>query len=86
MCDGNTDIGEDLVVIGPCWVGQIDGLVALVEFGEEESTQMAGTGARDGLDGGDSLFGEGRGGFAQYELGSSRGERSETCNGQVFVV
>lgn len=86
LCDGNANIGEDLVVVGPCWVGQENGLVALVEFGEEQSTQVDGTGARDGLNGGYALLGNGRRRFAQNKLGGFGGERGETCDGQVFVV
>lgn len=52
---GEIDVGEDLVVIGPCWGGEVDGLVvgAHVEFGEEETAEVDGTGARDGLEAGD---------------------------------
>lgn len=47
--NGEADIGEDLVVVGPGWVGEVDGAVALVELGEEESAEMDGAGAGDGL-------------------------------------
>lgn len=53
--DGQVDVGEDLVVVGPGWVGEVDGLVvgARVEPGEEEGSEVDGTGAGDGLETGD---------------------------------
>lgn len=33
-----SDIGENLVVIGPCWVAEVDGGVTWVEFGDEQSS------------------------------------------------
>ena len=52
---GEVDVGEDLVVVGPCWGGEVDGLVigAEVEFGEEEAAEVDGASAGDGLEGGD---------------------------------
>lgn len=47
---------------------------------------MDSAGARYGLDGGNSLFGNGWRGLAQDELGGFGGKRGETCDGQVFVV
>jgi hypothetical protein len=32
------DVCEDLVVIGPCWVGEVDGGLLRVEFGQEKTT------------------------------------------------
>lgn len=32
------DVREDLVVIGPGWVREVDGGLLWVEFGEEEAT------------------------------------------------
>lgn len=51
---GEVDVGEDLVVVGPCWGGEVDGLVvgALVELGEEEAAEVDGAGAGDGLEAG----------------------------------
>lgn len=48
---GEVDVGEDLVVVGPCWGGEVDGLVgrAGIEAGEEESTEVDGAGAGDSL-------------------------------------
>lgn len=53
--EGEADICEDLVVIGPGWVGKIDGGLGLcgVELGEEEAAQVDGAGSRDGLEGAD---------------------------------
>jgi hypothetical protein len=43
-------IGEDLVVVGPCWSGQVDGRRGLRdEFAEEEASQMNCASTRDGL-------------------------------------
>lgn len=52
---GEVDVGEDLVVVGPCWGGEVDGLIigTLEEFGEEEGAEVDGAGARDGLKAGD---------------------------------
>lgn len=49
--NGNVYVGEDLVVVGPCWVGEVDGLVmrAREEFREEEGSEMEGACAGDGL-------------------------------------
>lgn len=46
------DVGEDLVMIGPCGVGEINCLVRRpwIEFRKEESTKMKGTRTGDGLD------------------------------------
>ncbi len=39
-------------MVGPCWGGEVDGLVgrARVEFGEEEGAQVDGASAGDGLE------------------------------------
>ena len=57
--DREVDVGEDLVVVGPCWVAEVDGGRAGVEFREEESSQVHSTCAGNGLDGACTLFGEG---------------------------
>jgi hypothetical protein len=53
--EGEADICEDLVVIGPGWVGEVDGGLGLcwVELGEEKAAQMDSAGSRDGLEGAD---------------------------------
>ncbi len=53
--NGQADIGEDLVVIGPGGIGEVDSGLGLrgVELGEEETAQMDGAGSRDGLEGTD---------------------------------
>lgn len=50
--DRQVHVGENLVVVGPCWGGEVDGLVraARIELGEEKSAQVDSTGARDGLE------------------------------------
>ena len=52
------DIGEDLVVVGPGRVREVDGLVRLgvVEPGKEERAKVDGAGSRNRLQAGD-LFG-----------------------------
>lgn len=51
--EGEADVGEDLVVVGPCWVREVDGWLVRVEFGEEEAAEVDGAGAGDGLQGAD---------------------------------
>ena len=50
--DGELDVAEDLVVVGPCWRREVDGLVGWtgVEAGKEEGAQVDGTGAGNGLE------------------------------------
>ena len=52
------DVGEDLVVIGPCRVGEVDGGLLGVELGQEETAQMDSAGSRNGLQGTDLRAGE----------------------------
>ena len=48
--DGEVDVGEDLVVVGPCWCGEVDCWCGFGQkLGEEETTEMDGACARDGL-------------------------------------
>lgn len=90
--DGEADIGEDLVVVGPCWVAEVDGgllggiAVRVVEAREEETAEMAGAGAGDGLDRGDAPLGDGGSGGTENDLGGFAGKGSETGDGEVFVV
>lgn len=51
--DGEVDVCEDLLVVGPCWVGEVDGGFGVggVEAREEEAAEVQGAGARDGLEG-----------------------------------
>ena len=48
---GEADVGEYLVVVGPCGGGEVDGLVggAGVEAGEEDGAEVDGASAGDGL-------------------------------------
>jgi hypothetical protein len=86
--NGEVDVCEDLVVVGPSWGGEVDGLVggAGVEFGEEYATQVDGAGAGDGLEGYYTFFGDGGGGGADDEALRSGCEFREACYGEVFVV
>ena len=87
--DGNADVGEDLVVVGPCRVADVDGAVGtvdLVELGEEESAQVDGTSARDGLNRGDALLGNGGRGGANEELAGLAGEGRETGDGEILMI
>jgi len=58
------DVGEDLVVICPCWRAEVDRLGfrcgGVVELLKEETTKVVGASTRDGLEGGDTLVGDGR--------------------------
>lgn len=84
--DGEADIAEDLVVVRPRRVGDVDGAVALVELGEEEGAEMDGTGAGDGLDGGGALLADGGRVGAEHQLVGLRGEADDTGDGGIFVV
>jgi hypothetical protein len=55
LCGRQRDVVEDLLVVGPGGVGEVDGLVlgTRVEFGEEATAGVDGAGAGDGLDGRD---------------------------------
>lgn len=80
------DIGEYLVVVGPCWIAEVDGGRAWVEFRDEQATEMDGACAGDCLYAAGALFGESWGISAQDQLCCARGEGLETGNGEVFVV
>lgn len=45
-------VGKDLIVVGPCRGGEVDGLVrgTRIELGEEKSAQVDSTGAGNGLE------------------------------------
>lgn len=87
---GDVDVAEDLVVVCPGGVAHVDGWGlgggAVVEFGEEEGADVEGTGAGDGLEGDDALFGDDGGVFAEDEFLGGRGEVGEAGDGEVFVV
>lgn len=77
--DGEADVGEDLVVVGPCWIAEVDGgllggiAVRVVEARKEETAEMAGASAGDGLDRGDAPLGDGGSGGTDNELGGFAG-------------
>ena len=87
---GEFDVGEDLVVVGPCWRAHVDGLCfgigGVVESVEEEGAKMGGTCAGDGLEGDGTFLGDGGGVGAQDELLGGGGEFGEAGYGEVFVV
>ena len=56
-----SDIGEDLVMVGPGRVAEVDCGVTRVDFREEESTEMNCSRAGDGLDGAGAFLSKGGG-------------------------
>ena len=48
-------VPEDVAVVAPCWVGDVDGL-ALEEAGDEAGADAEGSGAREGLEDSDSAL------------------------------
>mgnify|MGYP005989162607 CR=1 FL=1 len=86
LSGGNADIGEDLVVVGPCRVGEVDSLVSLVELGEEQSSQMDSTGPGDGLHGSRTTFFQSRRIGAEHQLSSLGGKLGKTCDRSILVV
>jgi hypothetical protein len=56
-----SDIGEDLVVVGPGRVAEVDCGVTRVELREEESTEMNCSRPGDGLDGAGAFLSKGGG-------------------------
>lgn len=83
---GKTDIVEDLVVVRPCGIRDVDGTVALEELGEEECTQVDGTGARDGLYRGRALLPQSGRVGAQHQLGGLGCEALDTGDRGVLMV
>lgn len=47
--NGEINVGKDLVVVGPCWVTEVDARRPRVEFTEEEGTKVNSTCTGDGL-------------------------------------
>lgn len=84
--DGHAHVGEDLIVVGPCWVGEVDSAVAGVEPVEEEGAQVASASAGNGLDTGDTLLGDGSGVWAEEELAGLAGEGGKAGDREVLVV
>lgn len=62
VLDGEVNVGEDLVVVCPCWRTEVDCLGfrcgGVVKLLEEETTKVVGASAGDGLEGGDTLLGD----------------------------
>ncbi|KAI3483211.1 hypothetical protein L1887_53991 [Cichorium endivia] len=72
------------LVVGPGGIRDVDlslhaELLVLVESLEEDSTQMVGTGSRDGLNGSDALLGDRRRVGAEDELGGGICELGQTA-------
>lgn len=77
LSKGKADIGEDLVVVGPGWVGQVDRRTVGMETSEEEATQMDGARAGDGLERADAVFTNGGAVGTHDELLGGGGEAGE---------
>lgn len=73
-------------MVGPCGIAEVNSGFVGVELGEKESTQVNGTGARDGLNGGCTLFREGWGIGSQNELRSCGCEWGKSGDREVFVI
>lgn len=60
VLDWKVDVGEDLIVVCPCWRAEVYGLAfgggGVVEPRKEEATKVVGASARDGLERGDALL------------------------------
>ena len=90
VLDRQVDVVEDLVVVCPCWRAEVDRLGfrcgGIVELLEEETTKVVGTSAGDGLEGCDTLLGDGGGVGAEDEFLRGGCEVCETGDGEVLVV
>ena len=83
--NGDVDVVKDLVVVGPCWVANVDCRL-LVELREEESAEMDSPSAGNGLYGMRALLSESWGICSQDEFRCRRSESRETGDGEVFVI
>ena len=83
--EGESDIGEDLVVVGPGWRGEVEGGFVGMEAREEETSQMDGARAGDGLKRADAIFADGRTVGAHDELLSGGDDICQAFDGEVFV-
>lgn len=88
VCEVEADVCEDLVVVCPGWAGEVEGWFGGcgVEAGEEESAEVDGAGAGDGLECGDAVVLDGGGVVADEELLGGAGVVCEAFDGEVFVV
>ncbi len=77
---------EDLVVVCPGWVAEVDGWVAWVEFGKKKSTEMQRSCARNCLKRTCTILGESWRIGAQDELCRGSCEACETGDGKIFVI
>lgn len=85
-CDWEGDIGEDLVVVGPGGVAEVDGGVAWIEAFEEESSKMDSSCARNGLYRACAFICKSWGVGAQNEFCGGGCEGCKTSDGEVFVI
>ena len=83
--EGESDIGEDLVVVGPGWRGEVERGFVGMEAREEETSQMNGARAGDGLKRADAVFADGRTVGAHDEPLSGGNDICQAFDGEVFV-
>jgi len=84
LLDLEAGIREDIDVVGPRGGGNVNGLLAGVEAGEEGSANAQSTSTRDGL--GDGQTVKSRAVLAVGEYSSGLGELGKTRNGSVLFV
>lgn len=83
--DGQAHAAKDLVVVGPGRVGEVDGRRLGMEAREEESPQMDGASARDGLEGGHAGVPNGRTVRAHEQFLRAGGEVGQPLDIEVLV-
>ena len=83
--EGEADIGEDLVVVGPGWRGEVEGGLFGMKARKEETSQVDGACAGDGLKRADAIFADGRTVGAHDELLGGGDDICQALDGEVFV-
>ena len=83
--EGEADIGEDLVVVGPGWRGEVEGGLVGMKARQEETSQVDGARAGDGLKRADAVFADGRTVGAHDELLGGGDDICQALDGEVFV-
>ena len=86
LLGGDTYIAENLVMIRPGRVGDVDGAVALEESSEEEGAEMNGTGSGDRLHRRRPLLLKRRRIGAEHQLRGLGGKALDTGNRSILVV
>ena len=84
LLDGQAGVLEDGGVVGPAGLGNVDGLGAGEEAGQEGAADAEGTSAGDGL--GDGQTAEGVAVLAIGENGSGLGELGDTGDASILLV